>query len=370
MYTLFLLVIWQILACRLTLNWQPLSISGDYLLWKQPRRDLIKPDNTFKPSEVKFDHTSTTQDDYLYKGPIFTKSCKPISKAHISKIPLDSMTNYKLNYVPHPLTQRYVHAPEPYKPNEEPFDGLTTHQLSYKGLSGEPAKSVKPEYKREDLGKFAGSTEFQEKYLPWPLPAPFVKKRESYVPPKNKMDFLTTVQSHYVDPHGRPATSCKPVGHVLKSTDPFDHKSTMKHDYQAWKYSRVAPVVPQTETKLPTVPMDTLTTFQAHYVPHPLPCTKSFRPHLSAARSQVPFTGETTYGVSYTPKEVNVCPASYKDPPGYIFDRIDEAGHRRYRPSSVAQSRRSSTSKLTNYRDNFNGGQLSQAGLKEVAMKA
>lgn len=340
------------------------TYKSDYIEWKQPRRDMIKPGNTFQPSEVPFDHRTTTQDDYLYKGPIVTKSCRPFRPAHMSKVPLENLTNYKLNYVAHPLTKRHVHKPEPYMPNDVPFEGLTTHQLSYKGLKGDPAKSLKPGYVRPDVGKFVGSTEFQEKYLTWPLPAPFSRKREVYTPPKEKMDLLTSAQVHYVDPHGRPAASCKPVGHVVQSTEPFNHNSTMKEDYKHWKYSRVEPVIPQTEIKLPAVPLDTLTTFQAHYVPHPLPFTKSFRPRLPAARPSVPFAGETTYGVSYTPKEVNICPASYRDPPGYIFDKIDEGGHRRFRPASVAQSRGASA-----IADQLSD-RLSQTALKGVALKA
>ncbi|XP_061465482.1 stabilizer of axonemal microtubules 1 [Rhineura floridana] len=345
------------------------TYKADYVAWNQSKRDMIKPANTFRPSDDKFDHRTTNQDDYLYKGPVITKSYKPFRSPHITKIPLDSMTNYKLNYVVHPLPKHYVHEREPFKPSDIPFEGLTTHKQSYKGLAGQPAKSVKPPYVRPDLDNFVGTTEFREKFLAWPTAPQFTRKREVYTPPKEKMDLQTTAQIHYGNPHGRPATSCKPLARIVDSTDPFNHSSTMKDDYKPWQYSRPKAIVPHQEITLPAVPMDTLTTFQTHYVPHPLPFTKSFRPRWPAARPHVPFTEETTYATSYTPKEVHICPASFKEPPGYLFDKIDEGGHRRFRSATVAQSRRASGSKISDCRGSPSGDRLSQTGLKGIALK-
>lgn len=334
-------------------------IAGDYVAWNQPKRDMIKPDNAYRPSDQKFDHRTTNQDDYLYKGPVITKNYKPFRAAQIPNIPLEGMTNYKLNYVPHPMPKRYIHEREPFKPSDVPFEGLTTHGLSYKGLAGHPAKSMKPPYIRPDVDKFVGTTEFREKYLAWPTSTPFIRNREVYKPPKEKMDLNTTARLHYVDPHGHPAASCKPVAHAPQNTEPFNHLSTMKEDYKPWEYGKPKAILPHTEITLPAVPMDTLTTFQAHYVPHPLPFTKSFRPRGAPTRPHAPFKGETTYATSYTPKDVHICPASYKEPPGYIFDKVDEHGHRRFRPATVAQSRQTS-----------NGGRLSQVALRGIALRA
>ncbi|XP_062984616.1 stabilizer of axonemal microtubules 1 [Elgaria multicarinata webbii] len=346
------------------------TYKNDYLAWNQPKRDMIKPENAYHPSDQKFDHRTTNQDDYLYKGPVITKSCKPYKAPHLTNIPLEGMTNYKLNYVAHPMPNRHVNKPEPFKPSDVPFEGLTTHKLSYKGLAGQPAKSVKPPYHRPDLDNFTGTTEVREKYLAWPMPAPFIRKREVYTPPKEKMDLQTCAQIHYGDPHGHPATSCKPLVRVPENTGPLDYRTTMRDDYKPWKCTRPNAVCPRQELTLPAVPMDTLTTFQSHYVPHPLPLTKSFKPRWPAARPRVPFAEETTYATSYTPKEIHICPASFKDPPGYVFDKIDEGGHKRFRPATVAQSRRTSSSKIADRRGSPSGGSLSQAGFKGIALKA
>ncbi|KAL8203107.1 UNVERIFIED_CONTAM: hypothetical protein K2H54_039975 [Gekko kuhli] len=315
------------------------TYKGDYVAWNQPKRDMIKPDTAYHPPDEKFDHRTTVQDAYPYKGPVVTKSCKPFQAPHISKIPLEDMTNYKLNYVSHPLAKRYVHAPVPFKPSDVPFDGLTTHNLSYKGLAGQPAKSFKPPYKLpEQDNPFVGTTEFREKFQTWPAPTFFTRKREVYTPPKIKMDLKTSVQIHYGNPHGRPATSCKPLAHVQKSTDPFNHRSTMKDDYQPWHYAKPNAILPKSTITLPVEPMDTLTTFQTHYVPHPLSVTKSFKPRVPGPKPQVPFAQETTYATSYTSKKPVMCPAAFKEPPGYVFEKVDKDGHRRFRPASVAKS--------------------------------
>ncbi|XP_007423547.2 stabilizer of axonemal microtubules 1 [Python bivittatus] len=345
------------------------TYKSDYVAWNQPKREMIKPDTSYHPSEKKFDHRTTNQDEYQYKGLVTTKNYKPLRPPHISKFPLESMTNYKLNYVAHPIPKRFVHTQKPFKGCDVPFDGLTTHKFSYKGLAGQPAKSMKPDYTRPDLGNFEGTTEFKEKYQAWPVSAPFSRKPAVYTPPKEKMDLQTSVQIHYGNPNGRPATSCKPLARVTEYTEPFDHCSTTKDDFKHWRSERPKPILPHPAITLPTEPMDLTTSFQTHYIPHPLPSTKSFRPHLPVARHHEPFADTTTYATSYTAKEVRICPASFKEPPGYRFDKIDEGGHRRFRPATGMQPRRSSSSTLADYRGRP-GSRLSQAVLQDVALKA
>uniref|UniRef100_A0A8C5SC32 Stabilizer of axonemal microtubules 1 n=1 Tax=Laticauda laticaudata TaxID=8630 RepID=A0A8C5SC32_LATLA len=320
----------------------------DYVAWNQPKREMIKPDNNYHPPEEKFDHRTTNQDAFQYKGLVTTKNYKPGRPLHISKVPLDSMTNYKLNYVPHLIPKRFVHTQEPFQACNVPFDGLTTHKLAYKGLAGEPAKSMKPDYVRPDAGNFMGTTEFKEKFLAWPVATRIIRKPVVYTPPTEKMDLQTTAQTHYGDPHGCPATSYKPLARVVEHTEPFSNCSTMKEDFQHWHSERPKPILPHCEITLSSEPMDLMTSFQTHYTPHPLPSIKSFRPRLPVARPHLPFAETTTYGTSYTAKEVHICPASFKEPPGYVFEKVDEGGHRRFRPSSKMQSQCASNSNNSN----------------------
>uniref|UniRef100_A0A7M4DW93 Stabilizer of axonemal microtubules 1 n=2 Tax=Crocodylus porosus TaxID=8502 RepID=A0A7M4DW93_CROPO len=309
------------------------TYKDDYVPWNVPKREMIKPNNKYHPSEEKFDHRTTIQDDYQFKGPVATKSYKPLNLVQKNMTPFENLTNYMLSYVPHPLEKRFVHEYEKYKPSDTPFDGLTTHKQSYRGLAGLPAKAMKPRHTVpcHDV-PFPSSTEFRDKYLLWPHLPISIKKPAVYVPPVEKMDLKTTMQTHYTPHKGQPAKSCQPLAQFKKGTMPFDSCSTMKDDYKAWQCAKTKPIIHAPELKVAEEPMDYLTTFQTHYVPHPPTFTKSFKPGWSSLRSVTPFEGQTIYTSSYTPKKIARCLASYKEPPGYVFQEIDPAGHKCYLP--------------------------------------
>uniref|UniRef100_A0A8C7EF55 Stabilizer of axonemal microtubules 1 n=1 Tax=Nothoprocta perdicaria TaxID=30464 RepID=A0A8C7EF55_NOTPE len=309
------------------------TYKGDYVQWNEPKRGMIRPDDAYRPSEEKFDHRTHVQDDYLYRGPVATKSFKPVNQAQGNKDPFETATNYKVDYVLHPLEKPYVHKREKYKASEVPFDGLTTHKISYKGLAGQPAKLAKPCQSRpqHDL-PFSSTTEFQEKYRTWPLPPLFSKKPAVYVPPEEKMDLHTTTQLHYKHPHGQPARICRSLVQFKKNTEPFTSSSTMKEDYKPWQCKRTKPIVPAPQMTCPSEPSDYSTTFQTHFRPHPLCITQSCKPRWPGPRPWTPLEAKTTYATSYTPKRTSRCLASYKEPPGYVFKGSDEIGHKLFLP--------------------------------------
>lgn len=276
------------------------------------------------------------------KGLVNTMSCKPPAVPRLCNIPLEDLTNYKMSYVAHPLEKRFVCETKKFKPCEIPFESFTTHKLSYRGLMGEPAKSMKPPARPCALdAPFSNMTEFREKYQAWPVPQVFSKAPVPYVPPEEKMDSLTTVQAHYTYPKGAPAQSCRPVVCVKKGGR-FESSTTTKDDYKQWASVRMEPAKPAPQLNLPAEPLDCLTTMRAHYVPHPPISTKSCKPPCPGPRVHIPVEGQTTYTVSFTPKEMGRCLASYPEPPGYIFEETDALGHRIYKPVSQTGSRRNS----------------------------
>ncbi|KFQ35369.1 Protein FAM154A, partial [Merops nubicus] len=307
------------------------TYEDDYVLWNEPKTESIRPNNRFCPSEENFDHKTSAQDDYLYRGPVATQSCKPLTLAQKIKAPFENITSYRVNYVPHPLEKRYVHKNEKYKVSEVPFDGLTTHKVSYKGLAGKPAKTAKPEQLKllHDL-PFFSTTEFQEKYQAWPQPPIFTKKPDVYLPPLEKMDLHTTTQIDYKHPNGKPAKMCRSLVQFKKNTEPFNSTSIMKEDYKPWLCKRVRPIIHTPEMTFSKKPMDCLTTFQRHYVPHPLTVAKSYKPGWSGPEHHTPLDAKTIYATSYTPKGTVRCLASYKNPPGYVFEGADADGHNLY----------------------------------------
>ncbi|NWS70175.1 SAXO1 protein, partial [Crotophaga sulcirostris] len=310
------------------------TYKGDYVLWNEPKTEPIRQNGRFHPSEEKFDHRTIVQDDYLYRGPVATQSCKPLNLAQKSKAPFENITNYRVNYVPHPLKKCYVHEYEKYKVNEHPFDGLTTHKISYKGQAGQPAKLAKPCQLKilHDL-PFFSTTEFQEKYQPWPQCPVFTKKPDVYHPSMEKMDLCTTTQIDYKHRNGNPAKICQFLPQLKKSTGVFDGSSIMKEDYKPWLCERRKVITHAPELTFPAKPMDCLTTFQANYVPHPLTVTKNYKPDRSSPKHHALLDEKTTYTTSYTPKGVVKCLGSYKKPPGYVFKGTDADGHHLYLPA-------------------------------------
>ncbi|XP_012876214.1 PREDICTED: protein FAM154A [Dipodomys ordii] len=318
------------------------TYKADYLSWNQPKRELLRPPHSYRPASTKFDNRTTHQDDYPTKGFVSTKSCKPPPIPNLCNIPLEDLTNYKMNYVPHPMEKRFVYEPKRFKPCDIPFESLTTHKEYFRGLVGKPAKSLKPPGRTAGPDTpFANTTEFQDKYQAWPTPQVFSKSPANYVPPEEKMDFLTTVQAHYTYPKGAPAQPCRPAAPIKKSCR-FEGSTTTKDDYKQWTNVRAESIRPTHHLALPAEPLDCLTTTRAHYVPHPPTNTKSFKPASSGPQVNIPVEGQTTYSISFTPKEMGRCLASYPNPPGYVFEEVDAAGHKIYRPSSVTGSPRNS----------------------------
>ncbi|XP_010203393.2 stabilizer of axonemal microtubules 1 [Colius striatus] len=315
------------------------TYEDDYVLWNEPKLQPIRPNDRFQPSEEKFDHRTTVQADYLFKGPVATQSCKPLNLVQKTKAPFDNVTNYRVHYVPLPLKEHHVHKYQKYKANKVPFDGLTTHKVSYKGLAGRPAKLAKP-YQLErchDL-PFLSTTEFQEKYQAWPQPPIFPQKPDVYVPPLEKMDLCTTTQMHYKYSNGKPAKICRVFPQIKKSTVCFNGSSTMKDDYKPWLCKRRKPIIHAPKMTFPAKPVDYLTTFKAHYVPHPLKVTKRYKPVWSGPKHPTLLDAKTTYATSYTPKCITRCLASYEVPPGYVFEETDAEGHNIYIPASKSGS--------------------------------
>ncbi|KAL6084869.1 hypothetical protein STEG23_013077 [Scotinomys teguina] len=317
------------------------TYKADYLPWNQPKRELLRPPHKYLPESTWFANRTTHQDDYTIKGLVTTESCKPPAKPKVYNVPLEDLTNYKMSYVPHPVEKRFVREPEKFTPSDIPLENLTTHKESYRGLLGEPAKSSKPPAKLpvQDM-PFSNSTEFQDKYQAWETSQVFSKAPIPYVLPEEKMDLLTTTQTHYKYLRGSPAQSCRPVLPVKKSSH-FESSTTTKDDYKQWAAVQTKPVKPTYHVSLPVEPLDCQTTTKTCYVPHLPVTTKNYKPPWVGPRN-IPVENLTTYAISFTPKEMGRCPASYTEPPGYIFEEEDAMGHRIYRSISETDSRQNS----------------------------
>ncbi|XP_010155645.1 PREDICTED: protein FAM154A, partial [Eurypyga helias] len=313
-------------------------VQDDYVLWNEPKTELIRPNNKLPPLEGKFNHRTNVQDEYHYRGPVVTQGCKPLNPLQKNKPAFENMTSYRANYVLHPVEKHHVHKCEKYKASKGPFDDLTTYKDSYKGLAGQPAKSAKPCLPKihHDL-PFSSKSEFQENYKGWSQ-RPVFKKPDVYHPPVEKMDLHTTTQMHYKQhPKNKPVKMCLSLAQLKRSTKPFNASSVMKEDYKPWLCKKLQPITHPPELTFPAKPMDFSTTSQTHYVSHPRIVTKSCKPALSGPKHHTVLDAKTIYNTSYTPKAVVRCLASYKDPPGYVFKGTDADGHYLYAPASKSE---------------------------------
>ncbi|MEE6503276.1 hypothetical protein FKM82_004786 [Ascaphus truei] len=308
------------------------TYKDDYIPWGIQKRELAKQDHSYQPPTVKFGNATTFQDAYFPKGLVPRESCKPPGIAKLSEIPFDGVTSHRISYVPYNVEPRFARLKQEYKPSSQPFDDLTTHRLNFKGTLGELTKSFKPAHGKIGSGaRFEGSTEFQDRYLPWSLGLPHVHKSHEYIPPTTRMELDTTTHLDYVPHKQLPVAPILPVSHGRRSNMPFQGNTTMKDDFRAWETGRPEMIRKEHQIPNPTGPFDGLTTFKSHYLPHEVNLTQSCKPPNIVLHSSIPFEGGTLYRADYTPKKNEICPAIYPCPPGYAFENTDQRGHKMFR---------------------------------------
>ncbi|XP_078532098.1 stabilizer of axonemal microtubules 1 isoform X2 [Lissotriton helveticus] len=314
-----------------------------YRLWNEKKRDSMKPDNQYCPPGEPFASTTTSRDAYEFKGSVYTKSYKPVNPPRGCDIPFNDVSNYQEAYVGHPVERPTFHVGEPYNPCLDPFEGISTHQQDFTGRPGCPAESTKPCYTRQgyDL-PFCPSTESRDAYTKMPLPCRFQRTGKIYVPPTGKMDLESTYHSDFLEHRLQPPKSFRPVLCRDKNDMPFDGSSVMREDYRQWNYSRMPPVKPVQMIQFSTEPMDFLSSSRLHYVSHPPVHTLSCKPVGPGVTTHDVFDAESMYNTTYTPKEICLCPARFKDPEGYVFQALDKYGHKQYRSMYRASQRSSS----------------------------
>ncbi|XP_053769361.1 stabilizer of axonemal microtubules 2 isoform X2 [Desmodus rotundus] len=308
------------------------TYKDDYRAWGIQRSELSKPEQTYCPPTVKFGNSTTFQDDYVPQEMQPRQNFKPISAVKPPTAPFHGDTSHRLDYVPYQLESKSARPKEAYRPPNQPFEDLTTHRCAFQGLLGESANICRPTHTSvTQNAPFEGSTEFQDRFQPWEIPPPEVKKVPKYVPPPGAMQLHSTSQLDYVPYQVARVIPIRPVSHRRNNKCPFQGKSTMKEDFPAWENCRRGLIKQQQQIPHSSGKFDGLSTFRSHYVPHALIPTESCKPLNAPFQSSSPFNDLTTYSTEYAPKKQEVCPASYPCPPGYIYENTNSRGHRFFR---------------------------------------
>ncbi|KAI4900148.1 hypothetical protein NFI96_023865, partial [Prochilodus magdalenae] len=272
--------------------------------WHQERRQPFKTKDNLVVSQDKFVTTTAFKDDFCpktYTSP--RKNFRPTPQIK-ETLPFDGTTNYKLHYVSHPVQSKQPRKKEKYRPPSASFDGTSTHKQDYKGLPTEVPKPVKPKQAwKSSCASFQATTEFCDQYKPWSRQPKQSHKRENYNPPLGDMTFLSTTHADYVAHQYHPVQRARPpIIAWEKEKEPFQGKSVMKEDYKEW---------------------DTVYQISSRYRRKSNTCM----PFWSTSRPEPVMKNSTT---SYTGKPLELCPASFAEPPGFEYT-CDAAGHRLYR---------------------------------------
>ncbi|XP_027017778.1 stabilizer of axonemal microtubules 2 [Tachysurus fulvidraco] len=307
-----------------------------FCVWDINKRESLKPKVSYHPPTEKFGNATTFQDDFIPRGLVPRESFKPETLTKLSDAPFDGVTSNQLDYVPHPLDLHLVKAPLEYKPSDQPFQDLTTHRHDFQGLPGQMPKSCKPEYSRISYDTpFQSSTEFRDRFQPWDTSPPHLHKAvHKYLSPTEPMDMTTTTGTTYIEHHIQPFIPVRPKSRPTCSSEPFDGTTTMKEDFQHWKAHRQELIRQPQEIHRGSGKMEDTTTFKAHFIQHQLQPNISCKPDTAPLRCEEPFDGDTTYRIEFTPKKISVCPASFETIPGFVFERVDDRGHRFFRELS------------------------------------
>ncbi|KAH0620008.1 hypothetical protein JD844_014501 [Phrynosoma platyrhinos] len=309
------------------------TYQADYRAWEVQKREPHKVENTYHPPTEKFGNTTTFQDAFFPREITFQRSFKPTVVTKLSDQPFTSITSHRSDFVPHQLEPKFQRSKEEYKPNSQPFEDTTTHRHDFRGLVGELPKSFKPEHSKvETKSHFDGITEFRERFQPWTVSLPEVRKAKEYIPPTGSMDLNTTTHLDYIQHNISPVVLMKPLENSRRNNAPFQGNTTMREAFQAWDTCRPEIVKRTQEMPKPSGKFDDMTTFRAHYIPHNVVPTQSCKPpKMAAVSSSVPFEDKTMYRTEYTPKKPEICPATYPSPPGYVFVSTDSRGHKFFR---------------------------------------
>ncbi|KAM3828137.1 stabilizer of axonemal microtubules 2 [Vipera latastei] len=308
------------------------TYQADFKPWEIEKRAPCKVERVYHPPTEKFGNATTSQDAFIPRELALRKIIKPADATTASDQPFVGDTSHRSDYVPHQLEPKWKKSKEAYRPSSQPFENVTTHQTDFRGLPGNLPKSFKPEpTKIETKSDFEGITEFRDRFQPWAVSLPELRKAKEYTPPTGSMELNSTSRLDYPPHVVSPVVLVKPLERSKKIGLPFQGNTTMKDSFQAWDLHPPEMIKRIQEIPKPSGKFEDITTFRSHYTPHSLIPTQSCKPPKVALSTSAHFEDETLYRSDYTPKKIETCPANYPSPPGYVYVSTDSRGHKLFR---------------------------------------
>jgi hypothetical protein len=233
---------------------------------------------------------------------------------------MDDKTTHRVDYIEHPLGERFVHQGERYVAPQGELDTMTNYTKDY---TRKPMETVKPIRQLEGpkiLGKFEGQPTYAADYRKWdPQQRELIKADNHYSPPTAPFDDKTNYNTDFIPKQQAPRESMRPNEAALRSDMPFDdatehNQKFVRHPLQAREPRKEVSYEPN------TAPLDDLTTNRRDFTPKELGKAVSFKPENNAYQSTTPFDGSTTHNADYVKWQLERPqardPQIYQKPPG------------------------------------------------------
>lgn len=237
-----------------------LFLTEDFQAWDNPPQKVhpFRPRDNLKVNWATFSNAATNRDSFCLVGHTHAHAqvresfrpgpSTPRPPPTRDLLPFDGTTNYRSQYVPHPVQPRRPRERPLYRPNSTPLPRLSTSYQDYGG-GGRPAetlRSFKPGGAwKTNPAAFEGTTEFGEQFKTWPLlprPRPRPRaKEDGYLPAGGETAPISTSRADYVEHRGctrvrsaRPAPEAWGAAGGRHGSLGAPLTSTMREDYKAW----------------------------------------------------------------------------------------------------------------------------------------
>lgn len=281
---------------------------ADYKKWETSRQEPYGLRDSYQAPTQPFGGESTMHHDFRKYNQAKREPLRPMEAAIGSDQPFADMTDYRAEYKKHALPAKHLHQQEGYKPSSAPLDDLTTFRRDYKGQHGQPTRSFKPDNAAFSSGQpLEDTTTNRKDYIKWPMDRPYVHQHDAYQKPEGEMYTQTTHNATYKQLPLTKNLAMRPTSAGKARNAPFDGTTNYTQDYKKWALQKNQPHQ-RDEYQPNNAPFEGMPTYKAHYVPHGVHPTQSFRPDNTAFQSNARFEDGTMYRTDYTKKQMPLCP--------------------------------------------------------------
>ncbi|XP_070334380.1 stabilizer of axonemal microtubules 2 isoform X1 [Odocoileus virginianus] len=270
------------------------TFKSDYRPYKIDKQPRHAPEE-YKPKQGVIDLGTTYKRDFnSYKvHPVVI--VRPLERQQVKKGKLDTVPTYKDDYRAWDIQKSELYKPQQtYYPPTVRFGNSTTFQDDYVPREIKPRQSCKPSpaVKRSTI-PFSGNTSHRLDYVPHRPEFKLARPKDSYKPPDQPLEDLTTHRCDFQGLVGETAKICRPAHTRVAQDAPFEGSTEFRDSFQAWALP--APQVQKVpECVPPAGTMQLQSTSHLDYVPHQATRVLPIRPASRRRNHNFPFQGKST----------------------------------------------------------------------------